>query len=220
MESVHRPGKDHVNADGLSRIPDPLVQCNYYSYGCDVQDLPCGGCKYCVRANEQWDRVHEEVDDIVPLAVRHISQDESDTEPHEDVTWVEKYTTQDLRKMQLEDDTTAQIIRWLEDDHKQSQAELALASPAIKYFWLLRRQLIVLSGVVYYQRVEQQTGCAGNRGGRVLVAPEPLQRIILEHCHDKPGAGHMGMNKTTQRVKRYAIWYKMLDSCVVYVRSC
>ena len=33
MEIVHRPGKDHVNADGLSRIPDPLVQCNYYSYG-------------------------------------------------------------------------------------------------------------------------------------------------------------------------------------------
>ena len=65
IEMVHQPGKDHVNADGLSRIPDPLVQCNYYSYGCDIQDLPCGGCKYCVRANEQWD-------DIVPLAVRHI----------------------------------------------------------------------------------------------------------------------------------------------------
>ena len=63
------------------------------------------------------------MDDIVPLAVRHISQDESDTEPYEDATWVEKYTTQDLRKMQLEDDTTAQIIRWLEDDHKPSQVE-------------------------------------------------------------------------------------------------
>ena len=41
-----------------------------------------------------------------------------------------------------------------EDDHKPSQAELALASPAIKYFWLLRHQLVVWSGVVYYQRVE------------------------------------------------------------------
>ena len=29
MEIVHRPGKDHVNVDGLSRIPDPLMQCNY-----------------------------------------------------------------------------------------------------------------------------------------------------------------------------------------------
>ena len=52
------------------------------------------------------------------------------------------------------------------------------------------------------------------------MAPEPLRKIILEHCHDMPGSGHMGMNKTTERVKRYAIWYKMLDNCLVYVRSC
>ena len=52
------------------------------------------------------------------------------------------------------------------------------------------------------------------------MAAEQLQKIILEQCHDKPGVGHMGMNKTTERVKRYAIWYKMLDSCLVYVKSC
>ena len=28
------------------------------------------------------------------------------------------------------------------------------------------------------------------------------------------------MNKTTDQLKRYAIWYMMLDSCLVYVRSC
>ena len=144
----------------------------------------------------------------------------SDIEPHENVTWVENYTALDLRKVKLENKTMAQIIRWLEDDHKPSQACLALGSPAIKYFWLLRRQLVVLSGVVYYQRVEQHTGCYGNRGGGVLVAPEPLQKNIMEHCHYKPGAGHMGMNKTTERVKRYGVWYKMLYSCLIYVRSC
>ena len=74
----------------------------------------------------------------------------------------------------------------------------------------------MLSGVVYYQRVEQQRGSYGNQGGGILVATEPLQRIILEHYHDKPGVGHMGMNKTTERDKRYAILYNML----VYVRSC
>ena len=75
MEIVHRPSKDHVNFDGLSRIPDP--RCNNYYYGCDVQDLPCGGCKYCERA--RWI-------DVVPHAVRHISHDKSDIEPQEDVT--------------------------------------------------------------------------------------------------------------------------------------
>ena len=28
------------------------------------------------------------------------------------------------------------------------------------------------------------------------------------------------MNKTTEQVQHYTIWYKMLDSCLVYVRSC
>ena len=37
-------------------------------------------------------RMNNEVDDIVSLAVRQISHDESDIEPHEDVTWVENYT--------------------------------------------------------------------------------------------------------------------------------
>ena len=41
------------------------------------------------------------------------------------------YKAQDFRKMQLEDETTAGIISWLEDYHKTSHTELALASPAI-----------------------------------------------------------------------------------------
>ena len=130
MEIGHRSGKFHVNAHGLSRIPDPLVQCNYYSYVYDVQDLSCGGYKYCVHANKQWHRFR---DDVVPLAVRHISHADSDIESQKDVTWVEKYKAQDLQKRKLEDGKMAQIIRWLEDDHKPSQAELALASPAIKF---------------------------------------------------------------------------------------
>ena len=135
---VQLPGKDHANVDGLSRITDTLVQCNYYSYG----------CKYCVRASEQWDRFHDEVDYVVPLVVRHISHDGSDVEPRVNITWVDKYKAWDLRKMELEDETTAQIIRWLENDHKLIHAELALAIPEIKYVRLLLRQLGVVSCVV------------------------------------------------------------------------
>ena len=61
---------------------------------------------------------HDEVDEVVSLAVRNISHDDDDIEPHEDVTWVETYKAQDQRKMQQDDKTTTQIIRWLEDYHK------------------------------------------------------------------------------------------------------
>ena len=89
MQIVHRAGKNHVNADGLSRIPDPLTLCNCYSAGSNVEDLPCGGCKYCVRAHSNWERFYNDVDDIVPLAIRHVSHDATDKVPEDDLTWVE-----------------------------------------------------------------------------------------------------------------------------------
>ena len=213
MQIVHRAGKDHVNADGLSRIPDSLDMCNCYTVGSKVEDLPCGGCKYCVRAHGQWDRFRKDLDDVVPLAVRSVAFCDN---LRMDNTWVDQFSSEDLRDMQMKDETVGQLLRWIEADYTPSQADLALASPAVKYFWLLRRQLVLISGVVYYRQID----VLATQPEKVLVTPATLHRMLLEHCHDLPGAGHMGMNKTLERLKRYAIWYKMQDSYLVYVKGC
>ena len=56
MVVLHRQGKNHGNADALSRIPDKEVYCQYYMAGCKPEDLPCGGCRFCTRAFQQWSR--------------------------------------------------------------------------------------------------------------------------------------------------------------------
>ena len=66
----HRKGKEHVNADALSRMPDDLEYCDNYRAGVYLDSLPCHGCSYCTRAHEQWSRFEEEVDDVVPLTVK------------------------------------------------------------------------------------------------------------------------------------------------------
>ena len=72
VQILHRQGRKHSNADGLSRIPDGLEQCDCYRAGLDLESLPCGGCAYCHRAHQQWQRFDELVDDVVPLAVRSV----------------------------------------------------------------------------------------------------------------------------------------------------
>ena len=72
MRILHRPGRQHCNADGLSRRPDPEDPCECYEAGKDLGSLPCGGCPYCTRASGQWDRFHDDVDDVVPLAIRAV----------------------------------------------------------------------------------------------------------------------------------------------------
>ena len=84
------PGKDHVNTDGLLRITRSTT----------VTTIPMVvtfGIYHAVAASTVCGRMnsgimfHDEVEDIVPLAVRQISHAEGDIEPHEDVTLVEKY---------------------------------------------------------------------------------------------------------------------------------
>ena len=52
MVIQHHPGKQHGNADALSRMPDDY--CNCYEAGIDVSSLPCGGCKFCTKVHNQW----------------------------------------------------------------------------------------------------------------------------------------------------------------------
>ena len=47
-------------------------------------DLPCGGCAYCRLAQSQWQRFEEDVDDVIPLALRQVVVDsgsDDDSEP-------------------------------------------------------------------------------------------------------------------------------------------
>ena len=67
MVLQYRPGKLHGNSDALSRMPQLSYPCNAYRAHVAVKDLPCGGCKYCERADKQWGSFHQDVDDAVPL---------------------------------------------------------------------------------------------------------------------------------------------------------
>ncbi len=76
LQIVHRPGKLHCNADGLSRRPADEEPCDCYEAGAELNSLPCEGCAYCTRAHHQWARFHEDVDDVVPIGVREVAVDQ------------------------------------------------------------------------------------------------------------------------------------------------
>lgn len=67
MVLKHRPGRKHTNADALSRIITNEVPCGAFSAGITPDDLPCGGCKYCTKAYENWGSFMKDVDEAIPL---------------------------------------------------------------------------------------------------------------------------------------------------------
>ena len=116
MTILHRPGKDHGNADGLSRIPS-RSSCNCPSRPIEVENLPCAErdqvCSYCSKAQERWERFKEDVDYVVPLSVREIQApvtaplaiDTNATVTGKDKveTWLTEYSFEDIGRMQAED---------------------------------------------------------------------------------------------------------------------
>ena len=82
MTLQHCIGKAHCNADGLSRIPNLEPPCDCYDAGRNISDLPCGGCKYCQKIHNHWSRFGEDIDDVVPLAVREARTELSLEDPN------------------------------------------------------------------------------------------------------------------------------------------
>ena len=95
MTVVHRPGIKHGNADGMSRIPDDYSFCDCYKAGSELSQLPCKGCKYCARAHNQCSRFNEDVDDVVPLAIKTLVSNGPNESPN---SWLSGYTHQECRK--------------------------------------------------------------------------------------------------------------------------
>lgn len=53
-----------------------------------------------------------------------------------------------------------------------------------------------------------------------LVIPHGLKHEILVHCHDSPLAGHLGFQKTYDKIRSRYFWKNMYRDCEVRVRSC
>ena len=219
MQIVHRKGSEHINADSLSRIRDSLEPCDCYSAGSNVQDLPCGGCSYCTRAHQQWARFDEDVDDVVPLAVRVIDSAAVEPSTHNDMissNWIEGLSSMQVREAQLNDPDIGLVLYWLEHGYEPSTRELKLCSPETRSLWLTRSQLLVKNGVLYYLWSYPETGISKE----CLVVPHELRNQVLHFCHNSKECGHLGEDKTLDRLKGRFHWYGMARDSSLHVKQC
>ena len=182
MTVLHRPGVRHGNADGMSRIPDDLDFCDCYRAGYDLETLPCydphNPCKHCTRAHNQWSRFEEDVDDVIPLAIRSTTSDSSTS-----VIWLAGYTHEDLKAAQEADSDLSRMRTWLTTGVEPAQKELALCNPAVKYFHLHQSQLKIDNELLYYVWKDEL------KDRLLLVVPHEMKEKVMSLNHDLPLSG-------------------------------
>jgi transposase InsO family protein/predicted aspartyl protease len=196
MVVSHRPGKQHGNADGMSR-------------------RPCAPCDYCSRQESKDLAVDT---DPPEAAVRGIRQSTDDLEDCEQAaTWLQKATPLELRKAQLDDPLLSIVMKWKEgDEGRPSWRDISALSRGVKSYWAQWDRLDLREGVLYRQWLEHNT----NATRWQLLMPLSLQDTVLTMLHNDPTSGHLGVTKTIARVRSRFFWDGYRQSIENWCRNC
>ena len=109
------------------------------------------------------------------------------------------------------------ILTWLKDKERPKVDLITGERNALKYWWSRFKSLkLDDNGLLVYTWTNKDDTTRDR-----IILPDSLQRMYMREVHDLPNAGHLGMSKTWQRVKRSNfMWRSMRQSVRSYVRGC
>ncbi|RXN38748.1 Retrovirus-related Pol polyprotein from transposon 412 [Labeo rohita] len=223
----------HANADALSRRALDEGPCDCYQAGRELDSLPCKGCPFCRKLHHQWARFEEDIDDVIPLAVRRTHslncQNESsctNSSSHVNAVgadnsgpstnWLQPLGLKSLKEEQLADPDLSILHKWMSDGSLPAKEEVMMLSPAVRKFWLCWSQVEMRDGILYYHWDDVTGGMSPLR----LLVPASLKNEVLQACHNPAQAGHAGEEKTLMRLRSRYHWYNMGNDVRLFVKKC
>ena len=236
---IHRPGRNHCNADALSRL---------------LEDSGSGSDDICRQCKRKINDVYEGQEESHITQLRNVNTEENvqsvedvkfdisalfGTTDKEQVADEQKkkgrkenrpnrakarerpssnLTFKVIRKAQNEDKGIGPILKLMEShgkDCKPTHQELSHLHSECK-FWHARWELLQIhEGVMCIQWIDH-----AKIRLRICI-PESLREDVMWHLHDAPTSGHMGIRRTLLRaVDSSYYWPGMKQYVRDYVRSC
>ena len=187
----HRAGVSHSNADALSRRPCLQRPCNH-----------------CDRL-ESRDYLHEKQQGANSASCQSIAASHCPD--------ISTWTTKDLRQAQEQDKDLCPVIVWLEKSTtKPCWEEVAPQSETTKAYWAQWESLKLCEGALY----RLWENAVGDRITKQLVVPKQLRPSVLHLMHNLPTSGHMGVAKTTGRIKERFYWVSVHKDVQNWCKNC
>ena len=205
FEIEYRPGKQHGNADGMSRCPNPR-ECT-----CSEQevDLKCGPCNKCVK--RATDMQHSETLRRIPTQTTPPPVDTSS-----DSTWFTGHTTRELRHLQSSDPAIGALLRWKQQHKRPYGTEICSNSPETRHYWNYWNS-IEIHGDLLFKRNHSGDGGSGKLQ---FVVPQKMRNTVLRQMHDSVIGAHLGRRKTTSKVLQNCYWFQLRDDVHNWLACC
>ncbi len=190
---IHREGKKHGNADGLSR-QGSCTQCGMMAE-VEEQSGPQGACP---------ERIN-----LIPTTRRTVTHIDT-------ITLVPEWTPNQLAVWQEADVDISPIQLSLKAGRKLEELESTGWSAASKRYLAEFERMKLVEGVVYRVWYDDR----GQEERYQLLAPKPIRAQVLQVAHDGEVAGHFAEKKTAAKVRQYFYWAGLLTDVRKYCETC
>ena len=197
----HRPGKSHGNADALSRLPEATKLTDEAVEQVRVSSLPS--------------LVDRNVQGTSEATINVISTSELGAT----AMWAKFWSPDDLRAAQDEDVVLSRMVGWqqaLLDRPIRSDPAMKGATPTLLRLWNQWNRLKLIDGILYRTFV----GDGVTTDSLQLVLPQSLKPVVLKSLHADCAGGHLGTEKTLEKVRQRFYWPVMLSDVEAFCRSC
>ena len=226
----HRPGRNHQNADSMSRK-------DYEDSGCTHQNKEeIEQCPDCLQTKEEWQEFIDDIDTVVDLGMqteveaccraltRQRFQNEEKDQPRPGQlrpnapVYLPTYSTKDIGVLQREDPDLGLLHEWIDQDQLPNRDQVNAMSPAVRKFWLNWGNVKKI-GHVLYQKIVSDNANETSDTYQLLV-PKVLRKEVLRNCHDSVCAGHLGVNKTVEKLRKKFYWYRYKEDVRLHIAMC
>ena len=217
FEIQHRAGSQHGNSDGLSRRP------------CGSKKCTRADCELSPSQPRKIDRSQPASKNMGPLRSGNAYQKDDGTkgQPARNLGTTESVLFPDRRDMKMidlswdsirqsqETDVTLQKIFELLRD-SDAPTEVNQFGMGVVHLWNQRKSLEIINGVIHrnYETAE------GLILYKQILVPAPLREKFLYWVHGDPTSGHFGVQKTADKLQRYAYWSGWRKDTELFVRRC
>ena len=202
----HRPGRQHANADALSRrAADLLTSRSTTPCAAEAADAaPVAAVRVSVVCTAA---AAEAADSAAPSAALPSAACSS---------WLPCRSSDSLREAQLSDPDLAIVLSWYDDATSTITAPTADAisgcSRTVHRYASDAAQLTVRNGVLHRQETAQSP--------LQLAVPPSLQEECLLSVHSAPAGGHFGFEKTLLKCRERFFWPGQSSSIRQFLREC
>ena len=204
FEVIHRAGKNHSNADAMSRRP-PCKQCNRDD---------CDNPNHLADENLQPNLVSDLLANSTIQEAPRLVEDNLASLPVANALPIQ--VNEGMRMAQLNDDTLGPILRQVEANQQPDESTLAGMGHEARQLYQQWEQLLVHNGQLC-RKIEDQNGCGFHLQ---LVVPRAQKEVILQEVHGGMLSGHLGGNKTFKRLKERFYWPGYSSDAREWCRLC